>query len=122
MLRIQEVTHDENAEVVFDLACFDYTNKSTGYRGTAGYRSHRIADLYGHLPKPVEDLALLRQEDQAWLQFSADPTRTYVAETSTNLVDWTELGTPVDNGDGNFIFESETLTGPSSTFYRIATH
>jgi hypothetical protein len=45
-LRIKEVTHDANPEVVFDFACFDYATTSQGYFGTLGYRSHRIPDLY----------------------------------------------------------------------------
>jgi hypothetical protein len=46
MTRIKEVTHEADPQVVFDLAFFDYTNRSAGYRGTGSYRSHRIPDLY----------------------------------------------------------------------------
>jgi hypothetical protein len=46
MLRIKEVTHAPEPEVVFDLAFFDYSNTATNYLGSWGYRSHRIPDLY----------------------------------------------------------------------------
>jgi hypothetical protein len=46
MVRIKEVTHEADPEVVFDLALFDYANTSFGYRGYFTYRSHRIPDLY----------------------------------------------------------------------------
>jgi hypothetical protein len=46
MLRIKEVTHGPEPDVVFDLAFFDYSNTATNYLGSWGYRSHRIPDLY----------------------------------------------------------------------------
>src|SRR5262249_50719991 len=38
MVRIIEVSHDQNPEIVFDLAFFDYTNSSPAYLGYVGYR------------------------------------------------------------------------------------
>jgi hypothetical protein len=122
MLRIQEVTHDDNPQVVFDLACFDYENALATYKGTAGYRSHRIADIYPHVPRQVHDLALSLDNGQSHLQFSADPVRTYGIEASTNLVDWTEIGTADDNGDGNFTYDDADSSSEPTRYYRIITH
>jgi arylsulfate sulfotransferase len=52
MERMIEVTHGlgeppySPSEVVLDLALFDYTNKSSFYAGSSGYRAERIPDLY----------------------------------------------------------------------------
>ena len=120
MIRIQEVSYGENPEVVFDLACFDYTNNSAAYRGTAGYRSHRIADLYGHLPRTVEDLRISYEGSTAHLRFSADPQRTYMVEVSGDLVDWTEAGTALDSGEGDFIFDYDaSTTQDSGRYFRV---
>jgi arylsulfate sulfotransferase len=122
MIRIQEVTYGDDPQVVFDLACFDYSNTSSSYRGTAGYRSHRIPDLYGHLPRPVEDLTLLYENGQSSLQFSADPTRTYVLEASTNLVDWSEVAPAIDAGEGEFSVDDPTAANSSRRYYRVVTY
>jgi len=118
MLRIQEVTHGHDPEVVFDLACFDYSNTSPNYRGTSGYRSHRIPDLYGHLPQPVQDLTLVG--DHGELEFSADPVRDYTVQGSTNLVDWVDLGTPTGDDQGNFEFDLPVSTPDGNYFFRVA--
>jgi arylsulfate sulfotransferase len=46
MLRIKEVTHDQNPQVVFDLAYFNFQNVNPHYLGTGAYRSRWIPDLY----------------------------------------------------------------------------
>jgi hypothetical protein len=121
MLRIQEVTYGDNPEVVFDLACFDYTNTAPTYRGTAGYRSHRIHDLYGHLPQPVQDLSIQVNDTTAHLQFSADPVRTYSIEVSHDLVQWDDIGTPDDAGGGSFSFDyQDPEDGP--VYFRVLTN
>jgi hypothetical protein len=121
MLRIQEVTHNDDPRVVFDLACFDYTNTTAAYRGTAGYRSHRIPDLYGHLPQPVQDLALDHDGDMVHLHFSADPVRSYVIESSQDLIDWTVIGNPNHLGDGEFTFDHMPSPDDSAGFFRVVT-
>jgi arylsulfate sulfotransferase len=46
MLRLKEVTHDPNPEVVLDIAFFDFQNTSPTYTGSGAYRTHWIPDLY----------------------------------------------------------------------------
>jgi arylsulfate sulfotransferase len=60
MIRIQEVTHDQTPEVVFDLALWDFDNTRSSYRGYTGYRGDRIADLYPVIT-PTEALERLLQ-------------------------------------------------------------
>jgi hypothetical protein len=122
MLRIQEVTHDESPEVVFDLAAFDYSNTSPTYRGTFAYRSHRIPDLYSHLPQPVTDLTVQFINGNPTLQFSGDQTRTYSIQASSDLTQWQEIGLADYSGDGSY-----SLTDPASVevparFYRVVTN
>ena len=121
MVRIQEVTHD-TSEVVFDLTCFDYSNSSTNYHGTSTYRSHRIPDLYGHLPQPVQDLTLVHQNDQYYLQFSADPLRMYTLQASTDLVNWAEIGAPETDGEGTFSFHDLNAAALPRQYYRVLSH
>jgi arylsulfate sulfotransferase len=121
MLRIQEVTYGADPQVVFDLACFDYTNLAATYKGTAGYRSHRIHDLYSHLPQPVQDLVLDRDGDVVHLHFSADPARIYGLEASGDLINWTSIGTANDGGDGDFTFDYTPPDGDSAGFFRVVT-
>lgn len=121
MLRIQEVTHTDDPEVVFDLACFDYNNTSTNYHGTSGYRSHRIPDLYGHLPAPVQDLTLNPNNAKLQLQFSADPVRTYSVQSSSNLVDWIVLGPATGDDEGNFDFVAPSAGASPVWYFRVAT-
>jgi len=122
MIRLREVTHDDNPEVVFDLACFDYTTNNPAYLGTAGYRSHRIADLYGHLPQPVGDLTVSYETSMARLEFSGDPVRTYTVEASSDLAQWTELGEAVAEGGGEYEFDDTEVDTFSVRYYRVVTH
>ena len=121
MVRIKEVTHDQPAEVVFDLALFDYNNISSNYLGCFAYRSHRVSDLYGHPARPVADLNLNYESGVVHLQFSGDPTRTYAIETSTDLKLWTEIGTANPEGEGNYDFEDSNSENGSSQYYRVVT-
>jgi len=121
MLRIKEVTHDAVPEVVFDLAFFDYTNKSPTYKGCFAYRSHRIPDLYSVLPKAVTDLTVEADSGMATLQFSGDGARTYIIEASTNLLQWDEIGFGESVGDGNFEFDDENSIGAPARYYRVVT-
>jgi hypothetical protein len=121
MLRILEVTRDANPEVVFELACFDYANNFPSYRGTSGYRSHRIHDLYGHLPQAVEDLSLQMDGTTAHLRFSADPVRTYSLEVSHDLVTWSLISKPQDAGGGAFFYDYDA--GHDRTaYFRVVTN
>jgi len=121
MLRIKEVTHDADPEVVFDLAFFDYGNIATNFLGYFAYRSHRIPDLYSISPAPVVDLMARFNAGAALLQFSANPARTYVIQASSDLKQWEEIGVAEDAGGGNFEFaEREPIEAPAR-YYRVVT-
>ena len=122
LARIQEVTRTADPQVVFDMALFDYTNTSASYMGTYAYRSHRIPDLYGHLPQPVTDLEVQIAGGEPVLQFSGDQTRSYSVEASTDLGQWESLGLAVFNGDGNFSFTDSESSGFPERYYRVVTN
>lgn len=119
MLRIQEVTHDQSPEVVFDLAAFDYSNTVPTYRGTFAYRSHRIPDLYSHLPQPVTDLTVQFIGGNPTLQFSGDQTRTYRIQASSDLAQWSDIGLADFTGSGSFSFTDPASIEVPVRFYRV---
>ncbi|EEF58996.1 aryl-sulfate sulfotransferase [Pedosphaera parvula] len=119
MARIQEVTHDAVPEVVFDFAVFDYGNTSSTYKGYACYRANRIRDLYP--TKPVTDLSVQYVNSQAQLRFSGDEARLYYISTSTDLVNWTTLGTANSDGEGNFTYLHEQSPDDPFHYYRVLT-
>jgi len=122
MVRIKEVTHNPEPAVVFDLQVFDSGNTNRFYTGGLVYRSYRIPDLYSHQPKPVADLSLHLDSNQPLLQFSADPTYTYVVEASDDLNQWQAIGTALpDDNNGDFSFYDEDTTSHSARFYRVVT-
>jgi hypothetical protein len=115
--RIQEVTYGATPAVLFDLAVSEYNNTNVTFHDCSVYRSHRIPDLYGHLPQPVADLTLEYQNGTSHLQFSADTTRTYLVQAASDLHNWQSLGNAVEAVDGTFKFDdpSNSLT----KYYRI---
>lgn len=122
MVRIQEVTHDPVPEVVFDLEFFDPSNTDTNYVGFSCYRSDRIPDLYAHLPEPVEDLALQYVSGIPLLTFSADATRTYHVQSSTDMKHWQELGeASLEDADGDFAYVDLDASASTPRFYRVVT-
>jgi len=121
MARIQEVTHEQNPQVVFDLSIFDYDNLDPEYLGYWVYRSHRVPDLYAHPAMPVADLTMQYDGEAAHLEFSADPVRTYVVEASTGLVQWTQLGTATPGQGGNYDFYDMDAGNATGRFYRVRT-
>jgi arylsulfate sulfotransferase len=123
MARIMEVTHDAVPQVVFDVAISMYANTNTSYKDCGIYRCHRIPDLYAHPAKPVADLSVTSEDGLALLEFSADDTRTYVVEASTNLVDWEAIGVAVEDEQqsGEFSFEDDQSDGLAACYYRVVT-
>jgi len=121
MCRIKEMTHDPDPEVVFDLAFFDYTNTSAGYRGYFAYRCHRISDLYSTQAPPVQDLIVKYQGGYPRLEFSSDKARTYLVEASTDLTQWDEIGAAEHDGNGNFHFEDMQAEAFPARYYRVVT-
>jgi arylsulfate sulfotransferase len=122
MGRIREVTHGSPPEVVFDVAFFDYTNRSPSYAGCYIYRSDRIPDLYPHPVAPVTHAVLRCQGQTCHLEFSADPALGYLIQTSTDLANWTTVGSPVpQNAPGDFDFDDLVADPPAARFYRVVT-
>lgn len=122
MVRLKEVTHDANPTVVFDVEMFDPTNTATNYAGYQVYRSYRIPDLYPHPAAPVVGLTVQDNLGAPLLQFTADPARTYVVQSSADLINWFDIGAPdADDADGDFSFVDDGSDGLSTQFYRILT-
>ncbi len=116
MVRIQEVTHEANPEVVFDLSIFDPNDLSSHYRGYGVYRSHRVPDLYGHPAAPVADLSITNNQGVPHLEFSADPMRTYVIQASTDLKNWAAIGTAGPGEGGTYDFDNPGAKHPTSVY------
>jgi hypothetical protein len=122
MVRLIEYTHDPVPQVVFDLSFFDYTNKSTSYGGYFTYRAERVPDLYPHPAAPVADLVISDVNQIPLLEFSADPTHSYLVQASTDLTNWTTVGTAVQEGGvGNYDFQDLNADQYTTRFYRVVT-
>jgi hypothetical protein len=123
MARIQEVTHEAAAEIVFDLAITMFDKPAPFYPDCSVYRAVRIPDLYGHPTNAIVDLALSRDEEGVTLQFTGDPTRTHTVEGSINLQTWTDIGqaTEDDERAGTFVFQDRFTQGTSWRYYRVRT-
>ncbi len=133
MARVIEYTHDPVPQVVFDLSFFDYANTNTSYHGYRLYRALRIPDLYAHSPDPVTDLSINPPDSvnslavggqfaAMHLEFSADPAFTYAVQASTDLTNWTTIGTAVQDGEpGDFGFADLTASRFTTRFYRVVT-
>ncbi|MFO1488047.1 MAG: aryl-sulfate sulfotransferase [Verrucomicrobiota bacterium] len=120
MIRIQEVTHTEPAEIIFDLEVFNRTNTSPAYNGCSGYRSDRIPSLYSSIPMAVQDLRAGLTNGLTCLAFSADPVMNHRIQVSTNFVSWTDLGSPTNSsGLGDFLFADQDSTQSGARFYRV---
>jgi arylsulfate sulfotransferase len=122
MVRIIEYTHDPIPQVVFDLSFFDSTNTSPDYPGDYCYRAYQIPDLYTHPAEPVVDLTMSDADQTPSLQFSADPDNSYVIQASTDLKNWTTIGTPVQEGGvGDYQFDDLNADQYTTRFYRVVT-
>ncbi len=120
MARIIEYTHDPVPQVVFDLSLFDYNNTSPSYKGYAVYRALRIPDLYAHPANPVTDLVVTREGQTTCLEFSADPAQTYEVQASADLMNWTTIGTAVQEGGvGDFDFDDLSASQFAARYYRV---
>ncbi|HVU08793.1 MAG TPA: aryl-sulfate sulfotransferase [Verrucomicrobiae bacterium] len=120
MVRLIEYTHDPVPQVVYDISFFDYGNTSPTYLGYTCYRAYQIPDLYAHPLESVADLTV-RDEDQIpVLEFSADPTHNYLIQASTDLINWTTIGSPVqEGGTGDYDFEDLNANQFQTRFYRV---
>jgi hypothetical protein len=123
IVRLTEVTHDETPQIVFDLELSEFDNPLFSFKGCTAYRAHRIPDLYAHPAQPVADLSVTCENGVSRLEFSADDTRTYVIEASTNLVDWEAIGVALEDEQerGNFSFEDDQFDELPTRYYRVVT-
>ncbi|MGA9779466.1 MAG: hypothetical protein WBS33_14445, partial [Verrucomicrobiia bacterium] len=122
MVRLIEYTHDPVPAVVFDLSFFDYGDTSPTYLGYTCYRAYQIPDLYPHPAEPVTDLAIGDGNQIPVLKFSADPSLSYIIQASTDLTNWTTIGSPVQEGGvGDYDFEDLDASQFTTRFYRVVT-
>ena len=122
MVRIMEYTHDPVPQVVFDVSFFQYTNNPPMYAGYICYRAYQIPDLYAHPAQPVAALTVTSQSQIPRLEFSADPARNYLIQASTDLINWTTIGTPLqEGGTGDYEFEDLYANQFATRFYRVVT-
>ena len=122
MVRLIEYTHDPIPQVVFDLSFFDYGDTDAAYLGYTCYRAYQIPDLYPHPAEPVADLTIGEENQIPVLEFSADPALSYVVQASTDLTNWTTVGTPIQEGDtGDYDFEDLYASQFTTRFYRVVT-
>jgi hypothetical protein len=56
---------------------------------------------------------------QPMLQFAGTAGQPYTVQASTNLTDWTVIGTAIDLGDGTFEFVDPDWTNYTTRYYRI---
>jgi arylsulfate sulfotransferase len=122
MARIVEYTHDPVPQVVWDLSLWNYNGSQPVNGGFYVYRSYRIPDLYAHPAEPVANIIITQQEQVASLEFTADPTFSYVIQASTDLQHWTTIGSAVEEDDaGDFGFDDLTASQFTDRFYRVVT-
>ena len=122
MVQLIEYTHDPIPKVVFDLSFFDYDNTNSTYLGYLTYRSMRIPDLYAHPANPVSDIVTSEKGGSLDLEFAADPSHNYIVQASTDLKNWTSIGSAeVRNNNGEFDFIDTQANQFKSRFYRIIT-
>jgi hypothetical protein len=70
---------------------------------------------------PVEDLKLMLDGGLAHLEFSGDPARTYIVESSDDLVHWDAIGTAAPENGGDFTFDDVVSGSSDSHYYRVET-
>lgn len=122
MVRLIEYTHDPVPQVVSDISFFDYDNTNSNYQGYFCYRAYHIPDLYPHPAEPVTDLVVSKDNQIFLLEFSADPTFSYIVQASTDLTNWTNIGTAVQEGGvGDFEFADLDANQFTARFYRVVT-
>jgi len=123
MVRLIEYTHDPVPQVVFDLSFWDYGEANNpDYYGYWCYRAYQVPDLYAHPAEPVTDLTVYDEYSIPLLEFSGDPARSYTIQASTDLTNWTTIGTPVEEGGvGDYDFYDLNANQFTTRFYRIVT-
>ena len=122
MARLVEYTHDPVPQVVWDLSLWNYNGSQPANGGFYVYRSYRIPDLYAHPAEAVANIMITQQEQAAYLEFSADPTFSYVIQASTDLQHWTTIGSAEEEDEaGDFGFDDLSAFQFTDRFYRVVT-
>lgn len=121
MVRIQEVTREAEAEVVWDVAMTMYDREGSTHNSCSIYRAVRIPDLYGHPAAAVEDLMLRVTAEDRILQFSADPFRSYRIESSADLATWAFAGIPTEDPASPGEFNFQDVSPGGARYYRVVT-
>jgi arylsulfate sulfotransferase len=122
MVRLIEYTHDPVPQVVFDVSFFDYGDSNPDYLGYTCYRGYQIPDLYAHPAEPVTDITVSVENQIPLLEFSADPTLSYVVQASSDLTNWMTIGTPIqEDSVGDYDFEDLQASQYTTRFYRVVT-
>jgi hypothetical protein len=122
MARLIEYTHDPIPQEVFDVSLFDAANTNYSYQGYEVYRARRIPDLYPHPAEPVGDLVVTNASQLPCLAFSADPSRSYSVQASTDLQTWITLGTPQQDEETGSFYYYDLDAGPfAARYYRVVT-
>jgi len=127
LVRLTEVTHQAVPQIVFDVELSMYSvagNSGSGliYEDCSVYRAHRITDLYAHPALPVGDLTVSWATGIPVLGFTGDDFRSYLLESSFDLVNWTTLGAAVETAPGSDFFRFQDLEGSGTgAFYRVVT-
>lgn len=99
----------------------------------AGLYSVRVANAFGSITSSnalltVEPLTILpsggvlqfsQGGDQWMLKFTGVAGQNYQIQTSTNLVDWIDVGAATDLGDGRFEFVDPDAMSREAGFYRV---
>lgn len=68
---------------------------------------------------PVTLQSMTNRASGVRLSFTGPAGKAYVAQASTNLVDWEPVGLATNSGNGTFEFEEAKAAGYRSRFYRI---
>jgi hypothetical protein len=75
-----------------------------------------------HPANPVTGLVVSEENTRARLEFSADPARPYDIQASTDLTNWTTIGTAVqEEVPGDVEFDDFSVSQFTERFYRVVT-
>jgi hypothetical protein len=95
-----------------------YFVRVTNYFGSVT-SSNAVLAVTGISPPVNSVLQFGIAAGQPLLQFAGVAGQPYLVQASTNLTDWTVIGTATDLGDGTFEFADPDWTNHSACFYRI---
>jgi Legume lectin domain/Bacterial Ig domain/Immunoglobulin domain len=73
------------------------------------------------LPPPLPESRMVKNSlnSHVQLKFAGYPGKVYTVQASSNLVDWTSIGSAVADANGSFSFTDTSANGVASRYYRI---